>query len=120
MTQPYTLGLAASLATALSVLALPALAEPFTFIVANNSWDRMTRIELAPAGSGAWQVLAEGSQIDGAFANVTVPEPAADCRYDLRLSFTKGDGSEAVAERPDVDICAQDKPMDFNVYTFAP
>lgn len=117
MTQPYTLGLAASLAIC---LALPALAEPFTFIVANNSWDTMTRIEAATAGSGAWQVLAEGAQIDGGFANVTLAEPAADCRYDLRFSFAKGDGSEAVVERPGVDICAQDKPMDFNVYTFAP
>lgn len=108
------------LALGLSTLALSAQAEPFTFIVANNSWDRMTRIEAAAAGSRAWQTLAEGAQIDGAFATVTVPEAAAGCRYDLRLSFLGGDGKETQAERPGVDICAQDKPMEYNVYTYAP
>ena len=120
MTNPRRPGPACILAAAFSALALPALAEPFTFIFANNSWDRLTRIEVAPAGSGNWQTLAEGAQIDSGFANVTVPEAAADCRYDLRLSFVKGDGSETVAERPGVDLCALDKPMDYNVYTFSP
>jgi len=107
------------LAALLALAAGPAAAEPFTFIVANNTWDTLTRVEVAAAGSGAWATGAEAAQIDMGFANITVAEPAADCRYDLRLTLKKGDGSETVVERPDVDICAQDKPMDFNVYTFA-
>jgi len=85
------LGLAA--ATAL-VIAAPAMADEWDFVLINNSGKAIKTVEIAPAGTTTWQQ----NKVDPEFkkADTTVKQGArmtvhfdkgAGCKYDVKLNF---------------------------------
>ena len=92
------LGLAAAAAI---VIAAPAMADDWDFVLINNSGKAIKTVEIAPTGTTTWQpnkVDPEFKKADATVkpgARMTVHfDKGAGCKYDLKLSFA--DSSEGV------------------------
>lgn len=78
------------------VLAAPALAEDWDFILVNNTGKAIKAVEIAAAGSGTWQA----NKIDAELRKETGIRPNAKttihfdkgsgCKYDLKATFEDG------------------------------
>ena len=92
-----------ALASALALLAVPALAQDAATVrFQNNSRATVYSVEASPTSTNAWggdlldsYVLAPGSYRDVTFVNV------ANCYYDVRIVFTDGSGYTDV-----LDLCS--------------
>jgi opacity protein-like surface antigen len=88
------------------LLAAPACADEWVFVLINRTEKGITLIEVAPTGTAAWQV----NQPDPDKASKPVTEPGArvtvrfdngpGCAYDLRATFV--DDSRATTR---IDVC---------------
>lgn len=58
----------------------------------NDSPDRVTSVEAAPAGTGRWQTLRFRAPLRGGGESVTVRLEREGCLYDLRFRFVRGPG----------------------------
>jgi hypothetical protein len=92
------LGLAAAAAI---VIAAPAMADDWDFVLINNSGKAIKTVEIAPTGTTTWQpnkVDPEFKKADATVkpgARMTVHfDKGAGCKYDVKLSFA--DSSEGV------------------------
>jgi len=92
------LGLAAAAAI---VVAAPAMADDWDFVLINNSGKAIKTVEIAPTGTTTWQpnkVDPEFKKADATVkpgARMTVHfDKGAGCKYDVKLSFA--DNSEGV------------------------
>jgi|GEM_PF-537193 len=92
------LGLAAAAAI---VIAAPAMADDWDFVLINNSGKAIKTVEIAPTGTTTWQpnkVDPEFKKADATVkpgARMTVHfDKGAGCKYDVKLSFA--DNSEGV------------------------
>lgn len=92
------LGLAA---VAAIVIATPAMADDWDFVLINNSGKAIKTVEIAPTGTTTWQpnkVDPEFKKADATVkpgARMTVHfDKGAGCKYDVKLSFA--DSSEGV------------------------
>lgn len=79
---------------ALSLTAMPALAEDWDFVLINESGKPIKTIELSPAGAATWapRTLDADEKSDPvvkpkARTTVRFDKPASQCRYDLRATF---------------------------------
>lgn len=87
--------------TALTLIAAPALAEDWDFVLINDAGKAIKTVEIAVAGSGAWKpnVKAEDIADRGeikAKGRMTVhfDKPTGQCKFDIKATF--GDGSSQV------------------------
>lgn len=82
----------------------PARIRLMEITFANNSAAPLAVVEYSPAGQGAWQAAAmpEGGLGPGETIVLLLPDGAAVCDYDLRITGADG----AVALRPGVNLCA--------------
>ncbi|MBB4099508.1 hypothetical protein [Sphingomonas kyeonggiensis] len=92
------LGLAAAAAI---VIAAPAMADEWDFVLINNSGKAIKTVEIAPTGTTTWQpnkVDPEFKKADATVkpgARMTVHfDKGAGCKYDVKLSFA--DNSDGV------------------------
>ncbi len=81
----------------LMLVAAPAFAEDWDFVLTNGSGKPIKAIELAPAGSTDWKPQALDPEtrretVIKANARTTIrfDKAAAQCRYDLRATFEDG------------------------------
>ena len=88
----YVFALAAAL-----VVAAPAFAEDWDFMLTNGSGKAIKTIELAPGGTGDWkpqmvdpETRREAVIKAGAKTTVRFDKAANQCRYDLRATFEDG------------------------------
>ena len=82
---------------ACALVAAPALAEDWDFMLTNQSGKPIKLIELAPAGTTDWKpqtVDAEAKRETMVKANarttIRFDKAASQCRYDLRATFEDG------------------------------
>lgn len=93
-------------AAATLVLATPALAEDWDFVLVNNAGKTIKAIEVSPAGAGTWvadQVEPERRRMDTKpGGKMTVHfDKGSGCKYDLKASFS--DDSSGVWTG--IDVC---------------
>lgn len=91
----------ASALTAACAAGTPRTLPSRSFDLVNASFDSVTRLEVAPAGSGDFQPIALGRALQGGLDTATVRMPAGDCLRDLRITFP-GD-HEVTLHR--IDVC---------------
>ncbi|RYY27369.1 MAG: hypothetical protein EOP62_07280 [Sphingomonadales bacterium] len=96
-----------ALAAAAILVATPALADDWDFILINSTGKEIKNVELAPAGTTTWQP----NKIDPEFKREGVAKVGArmtvhfdkgpGCKYDVKLNF--GDNSNATLSA--VNVC---------------
>ncbi|MFL9839981.1 hypothetical protein ABS767_03300 [Sphingomonas sp. ST-64] len=78
------------------LVAVPALAEPWDFVLVNETGKPIKLIEIAPTGSTDWKA---GFEEEGrrepilkpaARTTVRLDRPSSQCRYDVRASYEDG------------------------------
>lgn len=79
-------------AAALAVIATPALAEDWDFVLTNDTGKTVSQVELSPAGKAKWtsQRTDEGVSTEvktGSDWTVHFDKDKATCDYDVRLTF---------------------------------
>ncbi len=81
-------------AAAIFLLAAPAFAEDWDFILTNNTGKQVKTVELSPAGAADWkpnivdpEMKREGGIATGGRATVHFDKAADKCRYDVKLTF---------------------------------
>lgn len=91
------------------LLATPALAEPWDFILTNDTGRVIKSVELSPAGAGAWEAHSFDTDDPGRSPRIAVGgrrtiqfDKAEDmCRYDLRATFA----DDSVAIFAGINVC---------------
>lgn len=71
------------------------------FDLVNASFDSVTALAVAPAGSGSFHAVDLGRPLQGGLDALTFRMPAGDCLRDLRITFR--DGREKTFEA--IDVC---------------
>lgn len=90
------LGFFAAGLTALSLLAVPALAqttEPVVFNLRNRTQATLVTLQIGESTNPNWgeDILGQDTLAPGETAEVTINDNLSDCAYDLRATFTDGD-----------------------------
>ena len=70
--------------------------------VSNLSHDSVTSLEVAPAGTDAYQQKPLGAPLQGGGDSTTIEIPAEGCLYDMRFNFRNG----KTLIYKDVDVCS--------------
>ncbi|QDX27321.1 hypothetical protein FPZ54_15800 [Sphingomonas suaedae] len=89
------------------LVAAPALAEPWDFVLINETGKPIKLIEVAPTGSTDWKAgLEEEGRREPvlkpkARTTVRLDRPSSQCRYDVRATFEDG-GTETFSS---ANIC---------------
>ncbi|MBO9715046.1 hypothetical protein [Sphingomonas sp.] len=90
-------------AVAALVIATPALADDWDFMLINSTGKEIKTIEVSPTGANAWQpnkvdpeLKKENDGVIKATGRTTIhfDKKSSDCRYDVKATFT--DASNAV------------------------
>jgi hypothetical protein len=71
------------------------------FDLANDTFDSVTAIAVAPAGTGTFQEIAIGDALRGGHTSITLDMPEGGCVRDLRVAFR--DGRKLLY--PGIDLC---------------
>jgi hypothetical protein len=76
----------------LLVVAMHANAEPTTryFDLVNATYDSVTSLAIAPAGSDAFRDIEFDAPLHGGVTSTTVEIPDGDCLRDIRVAFKDG------------------------------
>ncbi|GAA0737912.1 hypothetical protein CA233_12000 [Sphingomonas sp. ABOLD] len=100
--------LALIVSAAILAAAGPALADEWDFMLTNATGKLITKIEVAPAGSGSWvdnkvdaELNKDGKVKPGARTTVHFEKAASACKFDLRATFE--DKTDAVW--PNINLC---------------
>jgi hypothetical protein len=91
------------------LVAAPALARGWDFLLTNETGQTIKTFELAPTGSGKWQTAKQDADDPADRGDIRPDDRRTikfdrdedQCEFDLRATFS--DGTKAVW--PDVDIC---------------
>lgn len=83
---------AAALACLLTLMTVPhaGAGNARYLTLVNRAHDSVTAVEVAPAGSAAFQPRALARRLSGGGDAVTVDLAGEACRYDLRFTFANG------------------------------
>ncbi|PWK87760.1 hypothetical protein [Fulvimonas soli] len=74
---------------------------PPHFYLVNASFDSVTSLAVAPAGSGDFRDIELGRPLQGGLDAVTVDLPAGGCLRDFRVGFRDG----RILRLPAIDVC---------------
>lgn len=95
-------------ATAAALIATPALAEDWDFILVNSTGKELKGYELSPAGAGTWaknkveeDIKREGNLKNGARTTIRFDKAASQCKYDLKVTFA----DESSAVWSSINVC---------------
>lgn len=91
------------------VFAAPALAEPWDFILTNDTGRVIKTIELSPAGAGSWEAnrfdaedpARSATIAAGARRTIKFDKAEDQCRYDMRATFA----DDSVAVFAGINVC---------------
>jgi hypothetical protein len=95
-----------AMAIAMLGVATPALADPWDFILTNNTGKEIALIEVSPAGAGQWQAnkVEEGEKPKAikASGRTTIHfEKGKECKWEIRATFA----DKSTATFPAVNVC---------------
>ncbi|MDO1527878.1 hypothetical protein QMK61_03450 [Fulvimonas sp. R45] len=74
---------------------------PPPFHLVNASFDSVTRLAIAAAGTGDYRAIALGHPLQGGLDAITFDVPAGGCLRDLRVTFANG----RVLDVPAINVC---------------
>jgi len=88
--------------------AAPALADEWDFLLTNSTGKLITKIEVAPAGSGSWvenkveaELNKDGKVKPGGKTTIHFEKAASACKFDVRGTFE----DKTTAVWPNVNLC---------------
>ncbi|WP_333570792.1 hypothetical protein [Sphingomonas sp.] len=88
--------------------ATPTLADEWDFLLTNSTGKLITKIEVAPAGSGSWvenkveaELNKDGKVKPGGKTTIHFEKAASACKFDVRGTFE----DKTTAVWPNVNLC---------------